>query len=339
MAEIAITAGTVETARHRTAYLTAGCEDGPLMIFSHGWPELGRVWHNQILHFAAQGWRCVAPDMRGYGGSSVPTRISDYSVRETTADLCELQDALGGTPAIWVGHDLGSAPVWMMAAHYPERCRGIVSLCVPYFSRGNTLANMSSMVDRSLYPADDFPVGQWDYRLYHEEHPGAASASLEADVNATISALYRRASPDVVAQPSAFSNVRERGGFFGTEGRAPLMPPDDSVLTGEDHAALVTAFSATGFRGANAWYLNDADYERFAAESPNFGKLTLPVLFVHAAYDTVCDTCRSALAEPMREDCASLTEATINAGHWLMLEEPDALNAVMDQWLKKISIG
>ena len=170
MVEIAITTGTVETERHRTAYLTAGPADGPLMIFAHGWPELGRVWRNQIEHFAVQGWRCVAPDMRGYGGSSVPTRIRDYSVRETTADLYELQDALGGTPAVWVGHDLGCAPMWMMAAHHPERCRGVASLCVTYFSRGNTLANMAAMVDRSLYPADRFPVGQRDYRLYHEAH-------------------------------------------------------------------------------------------------------------------------------------------------------------------------
>src|SRR5690242_10612195 len=62
----------LETGRHRTAYLETGPADGPLMIFLHGWPELGLVWRAQLEHFGAAGWRCVAPDMRGYGGSSVP---------------------------------------------------------------------------------------------------------------------------------------------------------------------------------------------------------------------------------------------------------------------------
>ena len=39
------------------------------MIFLHGWPEIGLVWRGQVEAFAAEGWRCVAPDMRGYGRS------------------------------------------------------------------------------------------------------------------------------------------------------------------------------------------------------------------------------------------------------------------------------
>src|SRR3954466_5609417 len=51
----------LQTGRHRTAYLETGPADGPLMIFMHGWPELGLVWRAQLEHFGAAGWRCVAP--------------------------------------------------------------------------------------------------------------------------------------------------------------------------------------------------------------------------------------------------------------------------------------
>ncbi len=86
---------TVETDRHRTAFIEAGPRDGPLMIFLHGWPELGLIWRNQIDYFAARGWRCVAPDMRGYGQSSKPNTMAAYTVRELVTDMVELHDALG----------------------------------------------------------------------------------------------------------------------------------------------------------------------------------------------------------------------------------------------------
>ena len=336
MSDVVLRPGVVETERHRTAYLEAGPADGPLMIFAHGWPGLGLIWRAQVAHFAAAGWRCIAPDMRGYGGSSVPSCIADYSTREITADLVELHDALGGDAAVWVGHDWGCAPVWAMAAHHPERCRGVAALCVPYFVQGFTLPAIAAIVDRALYPADEYPVGQWDYWLYHRAHAGRAAGTFEADIAATIATLYRRTDPNVVGKPSKFADVRAKGGFFGPAGQAPAMARDETMLSAADYDAYVSAFRQTGFRGANAWYHNDAANAAFAAEASGFGRLTLPVLFVHAAWDTVCDTIRSDLAVPMREDCRDLTEATVEAGHSLMLEQPGAVNAVIDDWLGRI---
>ena len=84
----------------------------------HGWPELSIVWRAQIEHFATQGWRCVAPDMRGYGESSAPDRTGAYGVSEIVADMIELHDALGARPAVWIGLDWGSAIAWAIAAHH-----------------------------------------------------------------------------------------------------------------------------------------------------------------------------------------------------------------------------
>ena len=61
-----ITEHTVKTDRHTTFYLTAGPEEGPLVIFAHGWPELSISWRHQLPALAALGFRAIAPDMRGY---------------------------------------------------------------------------------------------------------------------------------------------------------------------------------------------------------------------------------------------------------------------------------
>jgi pimeloyl-ACP methyl ester carboxylesterase len=325
--------GSVETARHRTSWLEAGPERAPLMVFLHGWPELGLIWRSQLRHFSAEGWRCVAPDMRGYGNSSRPHSISAYSVRELVADMVELHDALGASPAIWIGHDWGSAVAWAIASHHAERCRGVVNLCVPYFARGFALPNLLPLVDRDIYPSDRYPAGQWDYWLYYREHFGRASQAFEADVAATLSRLYRTAPARVTGTQAATASIRDRGGWFSSVGDAVASSKYKALLDERDFDSLVRAFSKTGFGGADAWYMNDAENMAYAAEAPDFGRINLPALFIHAANDTVCDTTRSRMAEPMRDDCSSLSEVIVEGGHEIMLERPEAVNEEIAAWL------
>ena len=105
--------------------------------------------------------------------------------------------------------------------------------------------------------------------------------------------------------------------------------------------ALVAAFERTGFGGADALYLNDAANIAYAAEAARFGRIDLPVLFLHAEHDPVCDTMHSRLAEPMREERTDLSETRIAAGHMLMPESPSRVNAALDDWLeaKKLVIS
>ena len=74
---MSVTEHTAKTTRHTTFYLAAGPEDGPLIIFVHGWPELSISWRHQLPALAAIGFRVIAPDMRGYGRSSIYSRSSD----------------------------------------------------------------------------------------------------------------------------------------------------------------------------------------------------------------------------------------------------------------------
>src|SRR5215467_5118191 len=137
------------TDRHTTFYLSCGAEDAPLIVFCHGWPELSISWRHQLPTFASLGFRAIAPDMRGYGRSSVYTRHEDYAIENTVFDMIELLDSLGCEKAIWIGHDWGSPVVWSLASHHPERCFGVANLCVPYLPNGFAPRNLIPLVDRS----------------------------------------------------------------------------------------------------------------------------------------------------------------------------------------------
>src|SRR5689334_13759716 len=222
--------GLVRTDRHATFYVEAGAADAPLIVFVHGWPELSLSWRHQLPCFADLGFRAVAPDMRGYGRSGVYRRHEDYALEHVVRDMIELLDGLGRDAAVWVGHDWGTPVVWSLASHHPERCHGVAGLCVPYHPEGFAPQTVVELVDRSLYPADLYPVGQWDYQLYYQEHFAEASATFEADPVATVKALFRKGEPGALEKPNRLASIRREGGWFGGKGRAPDVPLDRAVL-------------------------------------------------------------------------------------------------------------
>ena len=67
---------------------------GPLVLLCHGWPELAYSWRHQIPVLAHAGYRVVAPDMRGYGGSSKPNDKADYAITDLVGDMVGLVAAL-----------------------------------------------------------------------------------------------------------------------------------------------------------------------------------------------------------------------------------------------------
>ena len=146
---VSITEHVTKSKRHTTFYQAAGPEDGPLLIFVHGWPELSISWRHQLPALAAIGFRCIAPDMRGYGRSSVPRKHEDYAQVEIVADMIELLDELGRDQAVWIGHDWGSPVVWNIASHHPERVRAVSSLCIPYGVVERGLEGLIATVDRA----------------------------------------------------------------------------------------------------------------------------------------------------------------------------------------------
>jgi pimeloyl-ACP methyl ester carboxylesterase len=329
----AITEHTTQTGGHTTFYLAAGPEDGPLVIFLHGWPELSLSWRHQLPALAEAGFRCVAPDMRGYGRSSVYGKHEDYAQELIVADMIGLLEHLGSERAVWVGHDWGCATVWNIASHHPERCVAVANLCVPYRTLECGLDALLALVDRSVYSEDEFPAGQWDYQYFYQENFAAATAEMDANPYNTARLLFRKGNPAGRGSPTLTAMIRRNGGWFGGADEAPDMPRDDDVVSEADLTVYAEALSRNGFFGANSYYMNHAANADYANRSVNGGRLDLPVLFIGAAYDYTCETATSPLAGPMRELCSNLSETEIASGHWMAQEQPAEVNAALVRWL------
>jgi pimeloyl-ACP methyl ester carboxylesterase len=328
-----ITEHAARSRRHTSFYLACGAAQATPIIFLHGWPELAISWRHQLPVFAGLGFRAVAPDMRGYGRSSIYQRHEDYALEDVVADMIELADALGAERAIWVGHDWGSPVVWSIAQHHPGRCHGVASLCVPYIPAGFRVETIIPLADRSVYPEDRFAAAQWDYQLFYRENFAVACATFESDVRATVRALFRRGDPARQGKPARTASGRANGGWFGAQPAAPQLPRDAAVLGEEDEHCYVAALERKGFFGPASWYLNAEANAAYAERARTNWRLPMPVLFLHGAYDYVCETLKSRLAEPMRAHVPQLTEVTVPSGHWMAQEQPLAVNAALAKWL------
>lgn len=325
-----ITPHTVRTARHTTGYLASGPDDGPLLVFCHGWPELSYSWRHQLRALGALGFRCVAPDMRGYGTSTVHPEKEAYRREEAVADMLELLEALGRKSAVWIGHDWGAPVVWNIATHHPEVVDAVAALNVPHFPSDGP--SPLEMVDREKYPADEYPYGQWDYQVHYLKAFDEVTSYFENDVPGLIAALFRSGAPSHLDGPAPTALVTRNGGWFGG-GPIPQLPPDPAVLTPEDHAVYTAAFQRTGMAGPNSWYVNAAADAEYAARERDGGRIDVPALFVHGRYDSTLETVKSGLAEPMRGACADLSEVILDCGHWTAEEKPEQVNAAIARWI------
>ena len=227
-----------KTSRHTTFFLSCGAAQATPIVFVHGWPELSISWRGQLPVFGGLGFRAVAPDMRGYGRSTVYARHEDYALEAVVADMLELLNSLGAKKAIWVGHDWGSPVVWSIAQHHPELCHGVANLCVPYIPDGFAVETVVPLADRTVYPADKFPAAQWDYQLFYRENFAAAQAGFENNVGATVRALFRAGNPAGQAKPALTAFTRANGGWFRAADRASDVARDTTMLSEEGRAHL-----------------------------------------------------------------------------------------------------
>lgn len=107
-----------------------GPRDAPALMFLHGFPESHRTWRHQIAHFSDR-FRCIAPDQRGYRGSSKPQEVDAYKPDKLIGDIFLLAAELGVDEFTIVGHDWGGAIAWGVAlAGQKGSGTGRVSRCI-----------------------------------------------------------------------------------------------------------------------------------------------------------------------------------------------------------------
>jgi epoxide hydrolase 4 len=119
----------------------AGERGRPVLLFLHGFPEAAFVWDELLAHFAKPahgGFRCVAPNLRGYEQSSAPTEVAAYRAKPLVQDLTALIEVITqdsptpGQLACLVAHDWGGALAWSVAAQAPAAMRRLAIVNAPH---------------------------------------------------------------------------------------------------------------------------------------------------------------------------------------------------------------
>lgn len=103
-----------------------------LVLCLHGFPESAISWRHQISPLAQAGYRVWAPDLRGYGGTTRPTGIEDYTIETLMDDVTGLLNAAQVQRAVLVGHDWGGIIAWYYAMRYAGRVEALVIVNAPH---------------------------------------------------------------------------------------------------------------------------------------------------------------------------------------------------------------
>jgi pimeloyl-ACP methyl ester carboxylesterase len=302
---------------------------GPIVILCHGFPESWYSWRHQLKALAQAGYRAVAPDMRGYGQTSQPQAIDQYSLFHLVGDIVGVLDALDTPEAVVVGHDWGAPVAWHCALLRPDRFRAVAGLSVPFRPRGSTRpTSVMPQSESSLF-----------YQLYFQA-PGVAEAELGRNPRNTIRRLLYSGSGDVARRSDntlgdeAPGMVPRTGGFLTRTIDPPALP---AWLDEADIDFLAGEFARTGFSGGLNWYRNiDRNWELLA---PFAGaKVMVPALYIAGDRDLVVQF-RGApeLIANLTKFVPKLRKTIMlpGCGHWTQQERPDEVNAALIEFLRE----
>jgi pimeloyl-ACP methyl ester carboxylesterase len=113
----------------------AGERGRPVLMFLHGFPEGAFVWDELLEHFARTengGYRCVAPNLRGFERSSQPADVKQYRAKYLVQDIAALIAAEGAPLECLIAHDWGGAVAWNIANQMPQLTRKLAIINSPH---------------------------------------------------------------------------------------------------------------------------------------------------------------------------------------------------------------
>ena len=179
-----------------------GPHDGPLVVLLHGFPECWISWRHQLPALAGAGFRAVAPDLRGYGGSDKPRGVAAYRVELLARDVTGLISALGRDRADLVGHDWGGHVAWHVAMSHPERVRKLAILNVPHPQQMGRGLRTARQLRKSWYMyffqlplLPEWFMSRRRVRAVFRYTPARRDAYDERDIDTIVAAVGDRTAP------------------------------------------------------------------------------------------------------------------------------------------------
>lgn len=279
----------------RIGAAAAGPDDGELVVLLHGFPDDRDTFAQQLPALAGAGYRAVSVSLRGYEPSSIPAD-GDHDLMTLARDVVEVIDALGRSRAHLVGHDWGAAIGYVCGAIAPDRLRSLTAIAVPPVARiPEALRHVPVQVLRSWY-------------MTFFQLRGVADLALSA-----------------------------RGWWLARRLWRAWSPGHD--LADGDWERLRSRFEAPGVRRAMlAYYRQNATPPILlglrTTEAMALTEVPVPTLAITGADDGCIDTRLFDHAIRAADFPAGFrVERIAGAGHFLHLERPEVLNALLLGWL------
>ncbi len=291
--------------------------DGPPLILVHGFPELAYSWRHQLPALAAAGYRAIAPDMRGYGGSDKPLPVTDYTVQKLIGDLQGLCGAMSIDRAVFVGHDWGAMLTWQMALLAPQRMAGLICLNIPHIPRP---------------PINPITYMRWklgkDFYIVNFQKSDEADRRFAEDPRRFIDVMMRRRQ---FSRDRSRPRPRKRRTLSLIQALDQDRPAGQALLTDKELDVYADAFAAGGFTGPINWYRNWA--RNWKSTKGVDQTVRVPALFVGAETDIIISRKQIEAMKPFVPDLE--IKMIEDCGHWTRQEKPDELNRIMLDWLAR----
>ncbi|KAI8929620.1 Alpha/Beta hydrolase protein [Entophlyctis helioformis] len=319
----------------------------PLAVLVHGFPDLWYGWRYQIRPLVDAGFHVLVPTMIGYGQTESPAvteadqaALVRYSYKSVANDLAALLDhasGVAGTSAVFLGHDWGGMVVWRVAMHLPERVRGLAVFCTPFQPPHGQYVPIEHIVkvmphlgyQQTLAAFETGPMVAANIDVFVDAmfHSGASDEATKAGLKerlakaepAAIAGLLRMfASGPGMARPLseqelAYYREQHRAGGSLVHAlnwyRTRRINYDDELpFAGEADTAVSTSVAAEDGKSRKVWFKD------------------LPIRFVGATGDPFLPM---SMAKSMEANVPSAVISAVEATHWLLAENPAAVNAAL----------
>ena len=283
-------------------YVDEGPRDAPALIFLHGFPESHRTWRHQIAHLKDR-FRCIAPDQRGYRGSSKPQDVASYTPDKLIGDVFQLADALGIDKFTIIGHDWGGAIAWGVAL----------------------TGQMNGRVTRAVIANAPHPIG-FSRLVWLNRHQRESSQYMRT---------FRDTANDQLIRDHGLGGMLAKA-FEGRLQTEDKMEPEERAQLLRDWENRDAAFAMINWYRASPLYVPELDepYEIPADRAPPaLPPLSIPTLVIWALDDHALPP---ENLEGLEEMVTDMTLVKVpDCGHFVPWEAPDAVNAALDQFLSR----
>ncbi|EJU06363.1 alpha/beta-hydrolase [Dacryopinax primogenitus] len=318
-----------ETFNHRTDLLSTGRTyhfvdqvpenykhgETPVLLLLHGFPDLWYAWRNQIGPWCRHGWRVIAPDMLGYGGTSKPYEASEYTTDKISKDLSALLDFLTLERVIVIGHDWGSYAAGKFCQWQGNRVQAVAMLAAPLIPRLPVFLSLEAIAEK---------LPDWNYMVFMASD--RSPALFDKNTALGIDILFRSSKTWIkgITSNNGLENVLESG----EAGRGDLL--------NDEELAYYTQNLEGGFRGPTNWYRAfELSWQVETVANVNQVIPTaLPAVFVQPMEDP---TAPQGAIDAMKTIVPGLEIIQYEgAGHWILLDRADDVSRDLMAWIDKV---